>query len=125
MLDWIAGVTGARGARRGRQLQSLWSGYGELFRVELDGGVAQTAVVKWVRPPAHAHATVSDIRKRRSYDVEAAFYEALLMRRASLGDALSLARRSVREARNTDSRRCEARPAISRPASRIEPWSGR
>ncbi len=74
MLDWIATVTGARGARRGRQLQSLWSGYGELFRVELEGGVAPTAVVKWVRPPAHAQATVSAVRKQRSYDVEAAFY---------------------------------------------------
>ena len=74
MLDWIAEVTGARRARRGAQIQSLWSGYGELFRVELDGGIAPTAVVKWVRPPAHAQSTVSDTRKRRSYEVEAVFY---------------------------------------------------
>jgi hypothetical protein len=74
VLDWIAEVMGARRARRGRQIQSLWSGYGELFRIELEGGIAPTAVVKWVRPPAHARATVSDVRKRRSYDVEAAFY---------------------------------------------------
>jgi hypothetical protein len=74
MLDWIAEVTGARRARRGRQLQSLWGGYGELFRVELEGGVAATAVVKHVRPPAAAQSTVSDLRKRRSYEVEAAFY---------------------------------------------------
>ncbi|MBA3455408.1 MAG: phosphotransferase [Deltaproteobacteria bacterium] len=74
MLEWIAAVTGARRARRGAQLQSLWGGYGELFRVELDGGVAPTAVVKWVRPPAAAQATISDARKRRSYDVEATFY---------------------------------------------------
>ena len=74
MLDWIAQVTGARRARRGRQLQSLWGGYGELFRVELEGGVAPTAVVKWVKPPVSARATISDTRKRRSYDVEAAFY---------------------------------------------------
>ncbi|MBA3392507.1 MAG: phosphotransferase [Deltaproteobacteria bacterium] len=76
----MATVTGARRARRGRQLQSLWGGYGELFRVELDGGVAPTAVVKWVRPPAHAQATVSDVRKRRSYDVEAAFYRDVATR---------------------------------------------
>ncbi len=74
MLDWIAEVTGARSARRAQQLQALWGGYGELFRVELDRGVAPTAVVKWVRPPAAAQATVSDARKRRSYEVEAAFY---------------------------------------------------
>ena len=74
MLDWIAEVTGAHRARRGQQLQSLWGGYGELFRVDLDDGVAPTAVVKWVRPPSSAQATVSDVRKRRSYEVEAAFY---------------------------------------------------
>ncbi len=71
---------GARRARRGRQLQSLWGGYGELFRVELEGGVAPTAVVKWVRPPVHAKATISDARKRRSYDVEAAFYREVAPR---------------------------------------------
>lgn len=80
MLEWIAEVTGARLARRGAQLQSLWGGYGELFRVELEGGVAATAVVKWVRPPAAASSTVSDLRKRRSYAVEAAFYRGFAAR---------------------------------------------
>ena len=74
MLDWIAEVMGARRARRGVRIQSLWRGYGELFRVELDGGRAPTAVVKWVRPPAATTDSVSDARKRRSYEVEAAFY---------------------------------------------------
>lgn len=80
MLAWIAEVTNARRARRGARIQSLWGGYGELFRVELDGGVAPTAVVKWVRPPAHAGASISDARKRRSYEVEAAFYRQLAAR---------------------------------------------
>ena len=48
MLDWIAEVVGASGAHRIGTLQSLWSGYGELFRVALDGGRAETAVVKFV-----------------------------------------------------------------------------
>ncbi len=74
VLAWIGGVMGARRARRGRQLQSLWSGYGEIFRVELEGSEAASAIVKWVRPPGHAEGTVSDRRKRRSYEVEAAFY---------------------------------------------------
>ena len=37
------------------------------------------------------------IKDADAKNMAAAFYEALLMRRASLGDALSLARRSVRE----------------------------
>jgi hypothetical protein len=55
------------------RIQSLWSGYGELARVTLDGFAAPTAIVKHVRPPASA-CGVSDLRKRRSYDVELAFY---------------------------------------------------
>lgn len=74
VLDWIAEVTGARSARRLARLQTLWNGYGEVFRVELAGGVAPTVVVKRVAPPASARGTVSDTRKRRSYDVEAIFY---------------------------------------------------
>ncbi|MEJ7602296.1 MAG: phosphotransferase [Kofleriaceae bacterium] len=73
MLDWIADLMGARRARRGARIQSLWRGYGELFRVELDGGSVPTAIVKWVRPPATADS-VSDARKRRSYEVEGTFY---------------------------------------------------
>lgn len=74
MLDWIANVTGARHARRAGHVQTLWGGYGEVFRVTLDGGVAPTAIVKHVHPPPSARSTSSDARKRRSYDVEIAFY---------------------------------------------------
>jgi hypothetical protein len=80
LLDWIATATGARAARRTEHIQTLWGGYGEIIRVELDGGVAPTAIVKRVQPPAHARDTVSDRRKRRSYDVEAAFYRDLAPR---------------------------------------------
>jgi hypothetical protein len=73
VLDWIAEATQARSARRRERIQHLWSGYGELVRVELTGGIAPTVVVKHVRPPA-GRASVSDARKRRSYDVEARFY---------------------------------------------------
>lgn len=73
--DWIASVTGARRARRVARVQTLWSGYGEVFRVALDEGVAPTAIIKRVSPPRHARDTVSDVRKRRSYDVELAFYQ--------------------------------------------------
>lgn len=75
MLDWICEVTGAKRAQRLERIQSLWSGYGEVFRVALDGpGIAPTAVVKRVAPPASARGTMSDTRKRRSYEVEQTFY---------------------------------------------------
>ena len=76
-LAWIASVTGARRARRAARIQSLWAGYGELVRVELDDG--RTAVVKWARPPAGAQ-DASARRKRRSFDVETAFYRSLAPR---------------------------------------------
>jgi hypothetical protein len=74
LLDWVARATGAHVARRGSRIQALWSGYGELFRVELEGGPVASAVVKAARPPARAEG-VSDARKRRSYEVERAFYD--------------------------------------------------
>ena len=72
MLDWIAEVTSTRRARRRERIQRLWGDYGEVFRVELDDG--RTAVVKHVTPPPAARGSTSDTRKRRSYEVEAAFY---------------------------------------------------
>lgn len=73
MLARVAALTGARAARITERVQSLWSGYGEIVRVALDGGIAPTAIVKHVQPPATRN-TISDARKRRSYDVEQRFY---------------------------------------------------
>ena len=57
------------------RLQSLWSGYGELWRAELsENGKTTSVVVKHVQPP-HENASRSHQRKLRSYDVERAFYE--------------------------------------------------
>lgn len=74
VLATVAALAGARRARHVARLQPLWSGYGEVSRVALEGGPAPTAIVKHVRPPRAARATTSDARKRRSYDVEVAFY---------------------------------------------------
>jgi aminoglycoside phosphotransferase (APT) family kinase protein len=81
-LAWIARAVGATTARRGERVQSLWSGYGEIFRVHLSGGGARSAVVKWVKPPAGKRA-VSDAshrRKCRSYEVETTWYRAFASR---------------------------------------------
>lgn len=64
-------LTGARQVELETRLQSLWGGYGELWRVELDG---TSAIVKSVRPP-RGDEGASHERKLRSYDVEQAFYE--------------------------------------------------
>lgn len=69
-LAWIADATGRR-VERGERIQSLWSGYGELYRVRLDGA---PAIVKSVRPPA-GERSVGHRRKCRSYDVELAWYQ--------------------------------------------------
>lgn len=75
-LQWIAEATGASSIRRGERIQSLWGGYGELFRVHLDGAAVTTAVVKSaIAPPADRRSTaLAHERKRRSYDVETAWY---------------------------------------------------
>jgi hypothetical protein len=78
-LTWVADQLGARAVRQRERIQSLWSGYGELIRVDVVDGPAQTAVVKWARPPMRAAGT-SMLRKLRSYDVETAFYRQLAPR---------------------------------------------
>ena len=72
LLDWTADALGGKIVRR-EHIQSLWGGYGELFRVELAGAPTRTAVVKWVKPPLGA-SDRSHQRKCRSYDVETAWY---------------------------------------------------
>lgn len=65
------------GARRiVERIQRLWGGHGELVRVLLDDG--RTAIVKWARPPVASDA--GSTRKRRSFDVEHAFYRSFAAR---------------------------------------------
>jgi len=80
----IIAATGARDARRIGRIQSLWSGWGEIARYALVDGPASTVIVKVVQPPersakgAHPRGWDSDVgeaRKRRSYEVESAFYQ--------------------------------------------------
>ena len=53
-------------------LQNLWGGYGELRRLQLRDG--RSVIVKRVVPPVGAGESVSDRRKRRSYEVEWSWY---------------------------------------------------
>ena len=86
-LSWITQALGAARARRGDRVQSLWSGYGEIFRVHLTGAAVETAVVKWVKPPPRVKRAADERghrRKCRSYDVELAWYRTYAPR---CGDA--------------------------------------
>ena len=80
-LLWIAGATGARRVDRTECIQLLWSGHGEIYRVELQGAKARTAIVKSVTPPGPRRAgDRSHQRKCASYDVELAWYRGLAAR---------------------------------------------
>lgn len=72
---FVLEVTGARGIAGATRIQSLWGGCGDLLRVSLRGGTAESVVLKSIRLPSPSpHERVSHERKRRSYLVEAAFY---------------------------------------------------
>ena len=75
--EFVAEQTGSRVGHIER-IQSLWSGYGELLRVQLEDD--SSVIVKSVSPPAHAEQDVSYVRKCRSYEVEQTFYRAFAPR---------------------------------------------
>ncbi len=61
-------------------IQTLWSGYGQILRVTLEGGRVGSAILKHVTPPRQAShprgwsTDQSHQRKLRSYQVEASWY---------------------------------------------------
>jgi hypothetical protein len=75
--ETILQLTGATSIEAGERIQALWSGYGEIVRVQLDG---VPAIVKHVTPPTagnHPRGWNTDrshLRKLRSYEVEMAWY---------------------------------------------------
>ena len=72
--------TEATDASKIESVQTLWSGYGEIFRVQLIPESLGTLIVKQVTPPAvsqHPRGWNSDrsnVRKLKSYEVEANWY---------------------------------------------------
>lgn len=73
-------ITRARAITDVEALQELWSGYGQIIRVRLDGGNVDTVIVKEVHPPRAFkqprgwNTDASHLRKLESYRVEAAWY---------------------------------------------------
>ncbi|MGD7653711.1 MAG: phosphotransferase [Verrucomicrobiales bacterium] len=76
----ILTATGAASLRVSSVIQELWSGYGKILRISLDGATHPTIVAKHVRMPAggnHPRGWNTDIshqRKLTSYQVETAWY---------------------------------------------------
>lgn len=82
-LAFVLSALGARSITRTTREKALWAGYGEIVRVRAtkDDGSETTAVVKHVRIPAGRPGDdPSRERKRRSYEVETAFYRELAPR---------------------------------------------
>lgn len=78
-LAWVVERTGARSVERVERIQSLWGGYGELSRLHLAGASAPSVILKRIVPPRGA-TSLSDARKRRSYEIEATFYRTFAPR---------------------------------------------
>ena len=78
MDEWIRERTGAERVGEREHLQTLWSGYGEILRVHLEGADVPSVIVKHVTPGAGRGR--SHERKLRSYDVERAFYRTYAQR---------------------------------------------
>ncbi|MBN2526588.1 MAG: phosphotransferase [Deltaproteobacteria bacterium] len=84
LIHIIKRKTGAHSLALGERIQTLWSGYGQIFRATLygisAGNDALPVVIKhvrWPTPKSHPAGWTSDLshqRKVRSYDVECAFY---------------------------------------------------
>ena len=74
--------TQAKSVSRIESVQSLWSGYGEIFKVQLMPEELGTLVIKQVSPPStdnHPRGWNTDLstqRKLKSYDVEMHWYES-------------------------------------------------
>lgn len=79
--DIVLQACGASSLRVGEKIQTLWSGYGEIVRLHLEGGERPSVVVKHVKFPTVAehprgwNTNQSHLRKVRSYQVETYWYQ--------------------------------------------------
>lgn len=79
--DLVLRACGASSLRVGAKIQTLWSGYGEIVRLHLEGCDRPSVVVKHVKFPEEAqhpggwNTDRSHMRKVRSYQVETHWYQ--------------------------------------------------
>jgi len=81
ITDKVLSATGAHAISRSAVIQSLWSGYGEILRLTLDGSRWPSVVLKHIklpetgRHPRGWNTGLSHARKIRSYQVESRWYQ--------------------------------------------------
>jgi len=77
----VLSATGARAIDNASVIQSLWNGYGQIVRLELNGGTHSSVILKHIKiPTASTHprgwnTKLSHQRKIRSYQIEAHWYQ--------------------------------------------------
>lgn len=76
---YVCDLTGAEGLKPQERVQSLWSGYGSIDRIELEGADLPSVIVKRVQPGTGSHphgwnTNLSHQRKLKSYRVETNWY---------------------------------------------------
>lgn len=81
IADLVLSATDAQSIKSSTVIQSLWSGYGQIVRLELDGGTRSSVILKHITLPDAANhprgwnTGLSHKRKIRSYQVEARWYQ--------------------------------------------------
>ncbi|MEM7038283.1 MAG: oxidoreductase family protein, partial [Bacteroidota bacterium] len=92
---------GARAVLKAVRIQALWSGYGQILRVSLEGGDWPSVIVKHISPPASANhprgwdTAIGHQRKLRSYQVEKAWYRQHLVASDDWRTARFIAAKSI------------------------------
>lgn len=80
IIDFVCSKTGADRVTASEEIQTLWSGYGSITRLQLHGTTPSSVVVKIISPPSvnsHPRGWNTDYshqRKLTSYQVEAHWY---------------------------------------------------
>ena len=81
IAETVLTVTGSKTIDSSSVIQSLWSGYGQIVRLELNGGTHSSVVLKHTKLPSSSNhprgwnTGLSHQRKVRSYQVEAHWYQ--------------------------------------------------
>jgi len=81
IAKFVLSATGAQTIENSAVIQSLWSGYGQIVRLELSGGAHRSVILKHIKlPDVNNHPRgwntgLSHQRKIRSYQVEAHWYQ--------------------------------------------------